>query len=146
MEPLSTFTTAWSIAKNAGEISKKLYELGKSIKDREIKQQSDEVLDSVRELKQSASELEDQNRELKEKLRFKTDEYEFRTPFWYHKAKPDQPLCPKCFADEVAAPMGGLGQNCSKNWRKCLVCSQGFEVHKETVSDFLPHSQGSVWG
>jgi len=50
MEPISTVTSAWTIAKNAGELTKKLYELGKSIKDREIKQQLDEITDQLREL------------------------------------------------------------------------------------------------
>lgn len=48
MEPVTTVTTAWTIAKTAGEISKKLYELGKSIKDREAKQHVDEILDQLR--------------------------------------------------------------------------------------------------
>jgi hypothetical protein len=63
MEPVTTVTTVWTIAKTAGEISKKLYELGKNLKDREAKQQVDEIVDKLRELKQSASELEDENRE-----------------------------------------------------------------------------------
>jgi hypothetical protein len=52
MEPVTTVTTAWTIAKAAGEISKKLYELGKSLKDREAKHQVDEITDKPRELKQ----------------------------------------------------------------------------------------------
>lgn len=55
MEPISTVTGAWTIAKNAGELSKKLYELGKSIKDRDIKQRLDENTDKLRELKHQAS-------------------------------------------------------------------------------------------
>jgi cell shape-determining protein MreC len=85
MEPITTISTVLSIAKPAGEISKRLFDLGKKIKDREIKQQIDEISDQLRELKQSASELEDQNRELREKLRFKSDDYEFRHPFWYEE-------------------------------------------------------------
>lgn len=112
MEP-TTVTTTWAIAKTAADISKKLYEFGKNLKDREAKRQVDEILDSVRELKQSASELEDENRNLREKLRFKSDDYEFRTPFWYHKESPSQPLCPACFAKSIAAPMGEPGQDCS---------------------------------
>ncbi|HUO16562.1 MAG TPA: hypothetical protein VMX38_16360 [Verrucomicrobiae bacterium] len=115
MEPLTTVTTTWTIAKTAGEISKKLYEFGKTLKDRDLKQRVDEILDQVRELKQSASELEDENRSLRERLRFKSDEYEFRTPFYYHKAKPDQPLCPMCFAKQIEAPM-------SDSSGMCLVC------------------------
>jgi hypothetical protein len=127
MEPI-TVTTTWTIAKTAGEITKKLFELGKSFKDRDAKQQIDEILDELRALKQSASELEDENRELREKLRFKSDDYEFRTPFWYDKAHSDQPLCPKCFANKIAAPMGEPGQGCSVDYRRCLACENCIEV------------------
>jgi hypothetical protein len=73
------------------------------------------ILDKVRELKQSTSELEDENRELREKLRFKSDEYEFRNPYWYHKAHPNERLCPKCFARGIAAAMSNATE-------LCLVC------------------------
>ncbi len=128
MEPVTTVTTALTIAKTAGEISKKLFEFGKSFKDREAKQQIDDIVDKLRELKQSASELEDENRELREKLRFKGDDYEFRTLFWFVKAHPDQPLCPKCFASKIAAPMGEPGQGCNPDYRRCLVCENLIEV------------------
>lgn len=128
MEPVSTVTTAWTIAKTAGEVTKKLYEVGKSLKDREAKQQVDEILDQLRQLKQSASELEDQNRELREELRFKSAAYEFRTPFWYEKSHPERPLCPKCFAKNIAAPMGEPGQGCNHDYRQCLVCENMVEV------------------
>lgn len=128
MEPISTVTGAWTIAKSAGELTKKLYELGKSIKDREVKQQLDEITDQLRELKHQASSLEDQNRELREKLRFKSDDYEFRIPFHYEKAHPEVALCPKCFAAGIAAPMGEPGQGVSSRYRKCLACNQAVEV------------------
>jgi hypothetical protein len=128
MEPVTTVTTAWTIARTAGEISKKLYEFGKSLKDREAKQQVDEILDKVRELKQSASELEDENRELREQLRFRSDAYVFRAPFWFDQTQPEQPLCPKCFAKKIAAPMGAVGQGCSDKYRRCLVCNDAVEV------------------
>jgi hypothetical protein len=128
MEPVSTVTAALGIAKSAGDISKKLYEFGKSLKDRDLKQQIDEILDEVRDLKHLASQLEDQNRELREKLRFKSDEYAFRSPFWYHKARPEQPLCSKCFANNIPAPMGKRGQDCNENYRRCLVCQQYLDV------------------
>jgi hypothetical protein len=120
---------AWTIAKTAGEITKKLFELGKSLKDREVKQQVDEILDKLRELKQSASELEDENRELREKLRFKSDDYEFRTPFWYDKAHPDRPLCPKCFAKNLAAPMSEPGQITNPDYRRCLGCDEDIRIN-----------------
>jgi len=133
MEPVTTVTTAWTIAKTAGEISKKLYEFAKSVKDRDAKQQIEEILDKLRELKQSASELEDQNRELREKLRFKGDDYEFRAPFWYSKAHPEQPLCPKCFASNIAAPMGEAGQGVSDAYRLCLVCNHSIEIRRQNA-------------
>ena len=128
MDPITTATGAWAIAKNAAEITKKLYELGRSLKDREARQQVDEILDKLRELKQSASELEDQNRELRERLRFKTDDYEFHSPFWFEKAHPERALCPKCFAGNIPAPMGEPGQGCSDYYRRCLVCENAVEV------------------
>jgi hypothetical protein len=121
MEPVATVTAAWTIAKTAGEISKKLYEFGKSLKDRDAKHQVDEILDKLRELKQSASELEDENRELRGKLRFKSDAYEFRRPLWYDKAHADRPLCPKCFAQNVPAPMGAPVSD-DNPYCICLVC------------------------
>jgi hypothetical protein len=128
MDPVTAATTTWTIAKTAGEISRKLYELGKSLRDRDVRQKVDELVDTLRELKQSASDLEDENRDLRERLRFKSDAYEFKTPFWYEKAQPDRPLCPKCFAQHVAAPVGEQGQDASMDYRRCLVCREGFEV------------------
>jgi hypothetical protein len=134
MEPVSTITGVWSIAKAAGEASKKLHELAKNLKDRELKSQIHEVVDELHELKQAASELEDQNRDLREKLRFKSDEYVFRTPFQYHKHHPDQPLCTKCFAKGIRAPMGDPGQDCNPDYRKCLVCGNGVRVTPESAA------------
>ena len=129
MEPISTVTSALGIAKAAGEISKRLYEFGKSLKDREAKQHVDEILDQLRELKQSASELEDENRALREKLRFKSDDFIFRTPFYYAKDNSIQALCPRCFAKQIAAPMGEPGQGVNSDYRQCLVCDYTVEVN-----------------
>jgi hypothetical protein len=137
MEPATIVTTAWTIAKAAGEITKKLFEFGQSLKDREAKQQVGEILDKLRELKQLASELEDENRELREKLRFKGDDYEFRTPFWYDKAHSDEPLCPKCFAKRITAHMGNLGHECATNYRRCLVCDECVQVFPSTPSNVI---------
>lgn len=128
MEPVTTVTTAWTIAKTAGEISKNLYEFGKSLRDREAKQQVEEMQDKLRDLKQQASQLEDENRDLREKLRFQTDDYEFRTPFWYHKANPERALCTKCFAKEIVAPMGEPSHECRSEYRRCLVCGGTVQV------------------
>src|SRR5260370_5791784 len=131
MEPITTVTGAWTIAKTAGEISKKLYEFGKSLRDRDAKQHVDEIVDKLRELKQAASELEDENRELRGRLRFKSDDYEFHNPFWYDKTHPDRALCPKCFSKNISAPMGEQGQGCTNEYRQCLVCSEIIRVSQQ---------------
>jgi hypothetical protein len=128
MEPVTLVSGGWTIAKTAADISKKLYEFGKSLKDRDARQHVEEILDQLRTLKQLASELEDENHELRGKLRFKSDAYEFRAPFWYDRTCPDRALCPKCFAKNVAAPMGEQGQGCSNSYRRCLVCSESVQV------------------
>jgi NTP pyrophosphatase (non-canonical NTP hydrolase) len=137
MEPVTTITAALSIAKTAGEVSKKLYELTKDVKDKDLKQRIDEIADEVRKLKQSASELEDQNRDLREKLRFKSDNFEFRTPFYYEKTNANQPFCAKCFARNIAAPMGAQGHDCNPDYRRCLVCGTFVQVRE---SSFTPPS------
>ena len=137
MEPV---TSTIALAKAAAEVSKKLYELGKNIKDRDLKHQIDEINERVRELKQSASELEDQNRELREQLRFNSDAYEFRTPFWYDKTHPDRPLCPKWFAKKIAAPMSEPGQDCNPIYRRCLVCEDSIRV-AERVGEIPYHER-----
>ena len=125
MEPLTTATGVLTLAKAAAEVSKKVHEVWKNAKDRETKQQMKAMLDSLHELKQSAAALEDENRELREKLRFKSDEYEFRNPFHYYKAHPDQPLCPKCFASKIPAPMStSWREETGQTFRQCLVCGK----------------------
>jgi hypothetical protein len=98
MDPMMTTVASSLLSKTASELTKKVYELVKKVKDREHQQQLDEIVGKLRELSQSASEQEDEIRDLREKLRFKSDEYEFRTPFWYHKDHPARALCPACFA------------------------------------------------
>jgi hypothetical protein len=60
----------------------------------------------------------------------KSDDYEFRTPFYYDNARSDQPLCPKCFAKNIPAPMGEPGQGCSTDYRRCLVSENCIEVNR----------------
>lgn len=137
MEPVSTVTTAWTVIRTTSEVSKKLNEVWKNLKDRDAKRQVEEILDKLHELKQSASQLEDENRELRERLRFKGEDYEFRNPFYYDKVHKDRPLCAKCFANYVAAPMGEEFRNSFANWRKCLVC--GNLVEDRPVRFEMPH-------
>jgi len=128
--------TVLEIAKPLADLSKKLYEVTKSLKDHDAKRRVDEILDELRDLKQSASRLEDENRELREKLRFKSDDYSFRTPFWYDRAHPNRALCPKCHAKQIVGPMGEPGQGCGPDFRKCLVCNHGIEVGHRHLPEY----------
>jgi hypothetical protein len=91
----------------------------------ETKVQLNEVYDTLIGLKQAAADLEGENRALKEQLRFKSDDFEFRTPFYYEKAKPTQPLCAPCFAKQIIAPMGEVERMGSYDGRRCVVCHNG---------------------
>jgi len=128
--------TVLEIAKPLADLSKKLYEVTKSLKDHDAERRVDEILDELRDLKQSASRLEDENRELREKLRFKSDDYSFRTPFWYDRAHPNRALCPKCHAKQIVGPMGEPGQGCGPDFRKCLVCNHGIEVGHRHLPEY----------
>jgi hypothetical protein len=137
MDPLTTTTTALTVAKTAAEISTKLEAFIKTLKDRQTKQQVEAIWDNVQDLKRLASKLEDENRDLRERLRFKTDDFEFRAPFYYDKARnTEQPLCPKCFASGKAGPMGEPGQGCNPNYRRCLVCDASVQIAPSTSSFF----------
>jgi hypothetical protein len=136
--------TGWTIVKSVGEASKKLYEIGKTLKDREVKASMDEVLDKLRELKQQASELEDANRDLRESLRFKSEEFEFKNPFWYEKAYPNRPLCAKCFAGEKIAPMSEPSGQAGSSYRRCLVCGNPVNLDRGRTNN--PGSYGGSGG
>lgn len=134
---------AWEIAKTVAQLSAKVFNFRKTLKSSGEKHQVDEILDALSELKQSAGELEDENRELREKLRFKSDDFVFRNPFWYHKGRPDEPLCAKCFANHVEGHVGEPGVGVSPNHRHCLVCgsnvaltNQQFRPSPRLRSDF----------
>jgi len=131
---------AWEIAKTVAQVSTKVFNFRKTLKTSEEKRQVDEILDTLSELKQSAGELEDENRELREKLRFKSDDYVFYTPFRYHKDRPNEPLCMKCFAKGVVAQMGDQGFTCVAGNRRCLVCGQTEQVSQ--ISDPSPRLRG----
>jgi hypothetical protein len=70
---------------------------------------------------------EDENHSLKGKLRFKGDDFEFKTPFYYEKKYPDRPLCVKRFANERIAPMSEPYEAIGM-CRRCLVCSSAVEI------------------
>jgi rubredoxin len=136
MDPVTDVTFTMNVA----NLAKKLYEIAKSLKDREIKQRVDDVIDELRDLKQRASDLEDENRNLAEQLRFKAGEFDFNNPFWYEKAYPDRPLCPKCFADKKIAPMSEpRGENGS--YRRCLVCGFHFDTAPRSRSNPGPYGR-----
>jgi hypothetical protein len=124
-----TVTDALTLTKIVSEISKSISGM-KSLKGHDAKRQIDEITDKLHELKRQAYELEDQNRKLREKLRFKSDDYEFRNPFWYEKTHPDHPLCPKCFAKENIGHMGKVWES-APNYRWCLVCDDKVQVRED---------------
>jgi hypothetical protein len=128
VDPFSVVTGTFSLVKAAREISDQLHDLTKRVKDRETKQEIEHVLDKVSDLKHSAARLEDENRDLLEKLRFKSDDYKFETPFWYPKDNPELAFCPKCFAQQTLGPMGAPGQGCNDAYRRCLVCYNMVQV------------------
>jgi hypothetical protein len=103
---------AWETPKTVAQLSTRVFNFRKTLKGSEEKRQVDEIIDALSELKHSAGQLEDENRDLRELLRFKSDDYVFRTPYRYHKDRPAEPLCMKCFAKGGVAP----------TVRQCLVC------------------------
>ncbi len=129
--------TGWSLVKTIAEVTKKLYDLAKNLKDHEAKQKVDEVVDKLRELKQEASVLEDENRGLRERLRFKSDEFEFKNPFWYDKRNPGQPLCAKCFANQRIGQMGEP-YRASGMYRRCLVCDNSVQIEHDSQPSRAP--------
>src|SRR5262249_9439351 len=132
-DPISEISLANNLAKTAAQLMTKLYNFGKTIKDRGLQQQIDEMVDQLRDLKQAASQLEDENRELREKARFKSDDYEFRDNFWYEKQHPDRPLCPVCFSKGIAGPVDEPYQG---KYRCCLVCGKATDIRGRQRVDY----------
>ena len=123
MEPQAGVTLFNAIA-IAG---KAIYEIAQGTSQLETRQRLMEVYDSLMNLKREASELEDRNHDLKEKLRFKSDEFEFKNPFWFDTKHPDRALCPKCFSKQILAPVAAPYDNDLGRWRRCLSCDTAIE-------------------
>jgi hypothetical protein len=113
---------------------KTLYEVTQGVSNLDTKRQLMEVYDTLMSLKREASDLEDENHDLKERLRFKSDDFEFRNPFYFEKRNPDQPLCPKCYAREKKGPMSEIRRSEFDTWRTCLVCDNAFNVERSPRS------------
>lgn len=118
--------SAISLATNVTNLMKTLFGVAKEQQRQEVKDQIIEVIDALQELKLRAVELEDQNRELKEKLRFKSDDFDYREPFYFEKSKPNVLLCPRCFVEHKrAAPMSyQVRDDDGTVFRKCNVCDK----------------------
>jgi hypothetical protein len=121
-------TTGLTLFNAIATAGKTLYEVTQGVSNLDTKRQLMEIYDALMSLKREASDLEDENHELKERLRFKGDEFEFRNPFWFEKKHPDRPLCPRCFANEKAAPLGEAYRAAAGMVRKCLVCDKTIYV------------------
>ena len=142
LDPLQSL----NLAKTIADLMGKLYSVQKEQSNIEIKATLDEVIDELRILKKTADQLEDENRELREKLRFNSDEFEFRNPYWYEKAHPNQPLCPKCFADRVRGQMSEKYSMGTRIDRMCLVCSKAITEGKTQDTNIYGHPPtGGVW-
>jgi hypothetical protein len=105
---------------------KTVAELRKNMKSKDDEEKLAALYDTLWELKTAVAALEDENHSLKDQLRFTSDRYEFRLPFWYEKGK-DHPLCPRCFGKEkpIPAPMSEQMRNeGGRSFRRCLVCRQ----------------------
>lgn len=125
--PLAQLTLFNAIA-SAG---KTLLEAAQGVSNLDTKRQLMDVYDALMNLKREASELEDENHALKEKLRFKSEEFEFKNPFYYDRRDPDQPLCPKCFSVQKIGPMGELQRYPNgAAYLRCLVCDNQVEVER----------------
>ena len=118
-DPLSNLTLFNAIA-TAG---KTIFDIAQGASKLDTKQQLMEVYDNLVNLKREAAELEDQNRVLKEKLRFKSEDFDFKNPFWFEKTHPDRPLCPMCFAKGISAPMSKPNTDQGGAWSRCLACN-----------------------
>ena len=127
---------------------KTIYDIAQGTAKLETKQQLMEVYDSLMSLKREAAELEDQNHDLKNKLRFKSDEFEFKNPFWFDKNFPDRALCPKCFSKQIAAPVSAPYESGNTVWRQCLSCETRIEESRikrgasDTDSGYWSDSEG----
>jgi hypothetical protein len=98
--------------------------LRKTIGNKEAERKLEAVYDTLWGLKTTAGQLDDENRKLRKELRFKSNDFEFRHPFWFEKGNDQVALCPKCFADHNAAQMSKpMGSVENGMYRKCLVCS-----------------------
>ena len=66
MEPISTAGTDWAIARTAGEILRKLRDLGSHVRDPDSRQQLGDIVIQMQELIAATSDLEEENRDLRE--------------------------------------------------------------------------------
>jgi|SRR5450755_791390 hypothetical protein len=119
IDPQTTFTLFNAIA-TAGRT---IYDIAQGTAKLEEKQQLMGVYDTLMNLKRSASDLEDENRDLKVKLRFKSDDFEFKNPFWFDKIHSDRALCPKCFSKQIITPVSATHrEEGGAVFRRCLSC------------------------
>jgi hypothetical protein len=121
-----------------------IYDIAQGTSKLETKHELLGVYDALMNLKRSAAELEDENRDLRQKLRFKSDDFELRVPFYFQREQPDQPLCAKCFAKEKIGPMSESFES-SGVWRRCLVCDNAVQVKKSASPNIAPRGSDGPW-
>ena len=142
MDPQTGLTLFNAIA----AAGKTIYGIAQGTSKLEEKQELMEVYDTLMNLKRDAAELEDRNRDLNQKLRFKSDDFVFKNPFWFDKSHPDRALCPKCFSKQVVAPVAAPYDNGIGVFRRCLSCDTVIEESrsaKQRTPDFYGEHSGN---
>jgi hypothetical protein len=134
--------TGFALFNAIATTGKTLYDIAQGTSKLETKKQLMDVHDTLMSLKHEAADLEDSNRDLKERLRLKSEEFEFRNPFYYEKKYPDRPLCAKCFVgSQHVSPMAEPYRSAGV-YRRCLVCDNAVQIERAHSSGFSGGSGG----
>lgn len=130
--------------------AKNALDLAKATSDHGLKASLSELYDSVLDVKSRVLDLDQENRELKEALAKRREVIGPLEPhgYFFHKDKPDQPLCPKCLQsqprNEVYLPPakeidGG-------EYRFCIICHfEIWEKPRTYSSDRIFLGRRSAW-
>jgi hypothetical protein len=107
--------------------AKNAFDLSKASSDHDLKAAVSELYDSLLEVKGRVLDLDEENRELKAQLARKEDIDGPTEPYGYffHRDKPDKPICPKCFQSQPSNVVFLMPIKITSNngrHRECLVC------------------------
>lgn len=138
--------------------AKNVLDLAKASSDHALKASVNELYDSVLDVKGRVLDLDEEKRSLKAELARKD---EFIGPiepygYFFYKARPDEPLCPKCFQASPQRPvfLSLLTNLDGGQYRNCLQCGfDNWEKSRPDSSDpvmvgrpsLFHQSKGYVW-